>query len=141
MEVPPPGRPHGGSAFNSHRVARNRWSRPGEIDTSRIWRCLVVVCLPLFAPHSLAAREIVIRHFDEQVVINTDGTIEVTENIEAQFIGSNWHGIYRTIPVEYVTPQGLNYTLSLELLSVTDDAGQPLKYERSWQGRNVQFKI
>jgi len=89
----------------------------------------------------LAAREIVIRHFDEQVVINTDGTIEVTENIEAQFIGSNWHGIYRTIPVEYVTPQGLNYTLSLELLSVTDDAGQPLKYERSWQGRNVQFKI
>ena len=74
-------------------------------------------------------------------MINTDGTIEVTENIQAQFIGSNWHGIYRRIPVQYVTPQGLNYTVLLELLSVTDDAGQPLKYERSWPGRNVQFKI
>ena len=54
-----------------------------------------------------------------------NGTIEITETIEAQFIGSNWHGIFRTIPVEYTTPQGLNYTLFLEPLSVKDDTGHP----------------
>jgi uncharacterized membrane protein len=105
-------------------------------------RCVVIVCLLAFlAPFSLAVRSIVIQHFDEHVVINPDGMIEVTETIEAEFIGSNWHGIYRTIPIEYATPQGLNYTLFLEPLSVTDDTGQPLKYERSWQGRNTKFTI
>jgi hypothetical protein len=104
-------------------------------------RATVVCLLALLGPLSLAAREIVIQHFDEQVVISRNGTIEVTETIEAQFIGENWHGIYRTIPVEYTTPQGLNYTLLLEPLSVTDDTGQPLKYERSWQGRNTKFRI
>ncbi|MGA8673781.1 MAG: DUF2207 domain-containing protein [Candidatus Acidiferrales bacterium] len=101
-----------------------------------------MVCLLAFlAPLSFGARELVIRHCDEQVVISPDGTIAVTETIEAEFIGSNWHGIYRTIPVEYVTPQGLNYTLFLEPLSKTDDTGQPLKYEQSWPGRNTKFKI
>jgi uncharacterized membrane protein YgcG len=105
-------------------------------------RSVVIVYLPAFlAPLSLGAWEIVIRHFDEQVVISPDGTIEVTETIEAEFIGSNWHGIYRTIPVEYVTPQGLNYSLFLERLSITDETGQPLKYEQSWRGRNTKFKI
>jgi uncharacterized membrane protein YgcG len=142
METLAPDYPRGGSVFSSQRQAGNCWNWPPEIDASRILRFAVMCCLlPFLVPLSLAAREIVIQHFDEQVVISPDGTIKVTETIEAQFIGSNWHGIYRTIPVEYITPQGLNYTLFLELLSVTDDAGQPLKYERSRQGRNTQFKI
>ena len=140
MESPAPA--CGGFAFSSQRQTANCWSWPREIGTSPILRCAVICCLlALLVPLSLAAREIVIQHFNERVVISPDGTIEVTETIEAQFIGSNWHGIYRTIPVEYITPAGLNYTLLLEPLSVTDDTGQPLKYERSWQGRNVQFKI
>ena len=142
MEILPPDCARAGSAFSSHRVAGNRWSRPCEIRTSPILRCVVIVCLLAFlAPLSLAARKIVIQHFDERVVINPDGMIEVTETIEAEFIGSNWHGIYRTIPVEYVTPQGLNYTLFLEPQSVTDESGQPLKYEQNRQGRNTKFKI
>jgi len=97
--------------------------------------------LALFAQLVVAAREIVIQHFDDTIAIRSDGTTDVTETIQAEFIGSNWHGIYRTIPVEYTTPQGFNYTLLLEPLSVTDEAGHPLRYERSWQGRNTQFKI
>jgi uncharacterized membrane protein YgcG len=128
--------------FSSQRQTGNCWSWPCEIGVSPILRCAVICCLlALVGPLSLAAREIVIQRFDEQVVISADGTIEVTETIEAQFIGSNWHGIYRTIPVGYVTPAGLTYTLLLEPLGVTDGAGQPLTYERSWPGRNVQFKI
>ncbi|MGA2646947.1 MAG: DUF2207 domain-containing protein [Candidatus Sulfotelmatobacter sp.] len=112
------------------------------MQTSPFFRRAVVACfLACLAPLSLAAREIVIQHFDEQIVISPDGTIEVAETIEARFIGSNWHGIYRTIPVDYITPAGLNYSLLLELRSVTDDAGQALTYERSSRGRDVQFKI
>jgi uncharacterized membrane protein len=108
---------------------------------SLVRRCLLVCLLALAAAIPAVARELVIHHFDEQVQIQADGTIEVTEIIEAQFIGTNWHGIYRIIPVEYTTPQGLNYTLFLDPLSVTDDDGHPLKYERSRQGRYTKFKI
>ena len=86
------------------------------------------------------ARELSIQHFDETVTVNADGTIEVTEIIEAHFTGS-WNGLYRTIPVEYDSPQHLNYSLLLEPLSVTDDDGHALKYEQKRQGRYLKFKI
>ena len=99
---------------------------------------LVVASLSFARPAS--ARQLVIQHFDDQVTVNADGTIEVSEVIDAKFTGS-WNGIYRTIPVEYTTPQGLNYTLFLEPLSITDDNGHALKYEQSRQGRYTKFKI
>lgn len=100
-----------------------------------VFLCLLAVALPL------SAREVVIRHFDARVTVNANGTIDVYETIEAQFRGSGWHGLYRTIPVEYVTPEGTNYTLFLEPLSATDDNANPLKWEQSRQGRDDKFKI
>ena len=64
----------------------------------------------------------------------------MTETIEANFIGE-WHGLYRTIPVEYVTPQGFNYTLFVKLDGATDAAGQSLKVESSRQGHYLKWKI
>ena len=82
--------------FSSQRQAENSWNWPCGIRAWPILRCVVIGCLlALLVTLPLAAREIVIQHFDEQVVISLDGTIEVREAIEAQFIGSNWHGIYR----------------------------------------------
>ena len=86
------------------------------------------------------ARDLTIQRFDETVTVNPNGTIEVTEIIEARFTGF-WHGIYRTIPVEYDSPQHLNYSLLLEPLSVTDDDGHALKYEQKREGRYLKFKI
>jgi hypothetical protein len=97
--------------------------------------CLLAVAIPV------SAREVVIRHFDARVTVKANGTIEVLETIEAQFIGSDWHGLYRTIPVEYATPEGTNYTLFLEPLSATDEDAHPLKWEQSRQGRYAKFKI
>jgi hypothetical protein len=54
-----------------------------------------LVALPAFA----AVRQIVIQHFDDEVVVSEDGTIDVTETIEARFSGENWHGLYRSIPI------------------------------------------
>ncbi len=54
----------------------------------------------------------------------------VTEHISLVFIGE-WHGIHRTLPIEYPGPHGTNYTLFLKVHSVTDDDGKALKYESS----------
>src|ERR1700722_1979491 len=87
-----------------------------------------------------AARQLRITHFDEQIEVRANGTIDVTEGIEVRFSGE-WHGIYRTIPIEYTTRQGFSYTLFLDPISVTDDAGRKLKYETSSAGRYTKYKI
>jgi len=68
-----------------------------------------------------------------------DSSLDVTETIEVQFIGS-WNGIFRTIPVEYPGPGGFNYSLFLTDASATE-SGTPLKTEKSRQGSNLEFKI
>ncbi len=101
---------------------------------------LAFIAALLLAPPTTQARDLTIQRFDETVTVNPNGTIEVTEIIEARFTGF-WHGIYRTIPVEYDSPQHLNYSLLLEPLSVTDDDGHALKYEQKREGRYLKFKI
>lgn len=66
--------------------------------------------------------------------------LDVTETIDVNFIGV-WHGMYRTIPVEYVTPQGFNYSLYVKFMGATDAADQPLKVESSRQGHYLKWKI
>ena len=60
-------------------------------------RVLLVALFVCCAALPAAARELRIRHFDAQIEVHTNGTIDVTETIEVQFTGV-WHGIYRTIP-------------------------------------------
>jgi len=101
---------------------------------------LSLLCL-LCLPSALFAKELRIEKFDCEVVITPDGAIDVTENIQVHFIGSPWHGLYREIPVEYVTPQGLNYSLFLSIKSVTDAAGNKLRYEVSRERQYRKLKI
>lgn len=101
---------------------------------------LVICLLASFAARPAAARTLTIQEFNEQVTIQSDGTVDVTEIIQAHFTG-HWNGIYRTIPVDYTGPGGLNYSLFLDVVSVTDDSGASLKYQRSRQGHSAKFKI
>ena len=78
--------------------------------------------------------------FSAEIFVQPDSALDVTETIEADFIGA-WHGLYRTIPVEYVTPQGFNYTLFVKLEGATDAAGQTLKVESSREGHYLKWKI
>jgi hypothetical protein len=103
-------------------------------------RIVAIILLALFAALPANARTLVFKHFDSQIQVRADGTIDVTEVMEAQFTGS-WHGIYRSIPVEYTNPEGLNYTLLLDQLSATDSEGQKLKLEQNREGRYIKFKI
>jgi len=87
------------------------------------------------------AKELRIENFDAHIVVSSNGTIDVTETIRAHFIGTNWHGLYRSIPVEYVTPQGLNYTLFLDVKQVTDGSGHRLKYDSNRVRHYRKLKI
>lgn len=89
---------------------------------------------------AVAQRTLVIQSFDATIDVSPDGSIVVEEVIVPRFTGS-WNGIFRTIPVEYRTPQGLNYTLRLDLEGATDDEGRALKVESSRERHYRKLKI
>src|SRR6266852_3812476 len=93
------------------------------------------------ATSALSTRELRIENFQSETVVMPDGTIDVTETIQAHFIGGPWHGLYRDIPVEYVTPQGLNYTLFLTVKSISDGNGNKLRFETSRVRHYRKLKI
>jgi Predicted membrane protein (DUF2207) C-terminal domain/Predicted membrane protein (DUF2207) N-terminal domain len=95
----------------------------------------------VFPALSLTTRELRIEKFDAQITVLPSSTIDVTESIGVHFIGGPWHGLYREIPVEYVTPQGLNYTLFLDVKRVADSNGRSLKYETSRERHYLKLKI
>jgi uncharacterized membrane protein YgcG len=95
----------------------------------------------LIAPvPATAQRSIVIERFAVEVDIHDDGTLDVVETIRPRFTGS-WNGIYRELPVEYRTPQGLNYTLRIDVRAVTDEAGATLRYESRRHRHYRQLQI
>jgi len=105
--------------------------------------CVIVLLFAFAFPAAsgYATRELRIENFHSETIVMPDGTIDVTETIQAHFIGGPWHGLYRTIPVEYVTPQGLNYALFLDVKHVTDGTGRALKYESSRERHYRKLKI
>src|SRR5467141_2827201 len=88
----------------------------------------------------VAAPQTVIESFDVEAAVLADGTLDVTEVIRPRFAAPR-NGIYRTIPVEYQTPQGFNYTLLLDVISITDENNHALKYESSRERHYRKFKI
>ena len=100
-----------------------------------------IMAVLLCGAATVHAKELRIESFNSHVVVTRDGTIDVTEKIEAHFIGGPWHGLYRSIPIEYVTPQGLNYTLFLSVKNVTDGNGHRLKFDSSRVRHYRKLKI
>jgi uncharacterized membrane protein YgcG len=98
---------------------------------------LVLVGNPAWAQQ----REQKLKKFFSEIVLAPDGKVAVTEKITFRFIGGPWHGIYRTIPVEYVGPSGLNYSLFLDVQRISDEDGQPLRYESTRQRQYRKLKI
>jgi hypothetical protein len=89
---------------------------------------------------SAQARSWRVTDFTDTISIAADDTTLVSEKITLAFVGE-WHGIHRTIPVEYPGPQGTNYTLFLDVMSVTDENGNKLKYDSSKSGATRDLKI
>jgi uncharacterized membrane protein YgcG len=107
-------------------------------------RALVAVLLLLCGlgcASAFTGRELRIEKFEAGIMVHPDSSIDVIETIQAHFLGGPWHGLYREIPVEYVTPQGLNYTLFLDVKSITGADGHALKYESSRERHYRKLKI
>jgi hypothetical protein len=81
-----------------------------------------------------------ITDFKDTISLGANGKVLVSEKITVAFIGT-WHGIRRTIPIEYPGPDGTNYTLFLDVLSVADENGNKLKYDSSKSGNSRELKI
>ena len=101
---------------------------------------LVLLFVTLAATSLSAQRSYSIERFDARIRVNRDASIDVTETITARFVGS-YNGLFRTIPLEYRTGQGLNWTLGVSLQSAQDDAGRNLRTETSRQGHYVKYKV
>ena len=104
-------------------------------------RAILLLCatiLGLAAP--TAAKSWRISNFHDDITVNRDGSASVDETISLVFVGE-WHGIHRTIPIEYPGPNGTNYQLFTDLKSVTDENGSKLKYDSSTSGAYRDLKI
>ena len=96
--------------------------------------CFFILTAPLFAESWR------ISNFEDTISVGADGSTLVKERINLVFVGT-WHGIHRTIPIEYPGPRGTNYTLFMDVKGVTDDAGQKLKYDSTTSGGYRDLKI
>ncbi len=100
---------------------------------------LLALCLCAFAQAAFA-KSWRIADFQDSITVEKDGSAVVTERITLVFEGE-WHGIHRTIPIEYPGPNGTNYELYINVASVTDDSGGALKYDSSASKGSRDLKI
>src|SRR5271169_3595050 len=117
------------------------WRRYRRWRQRRSWLRLyeLVACVLLLAA-PLAAKSWRVSDFQDNITVAQDGSAVVTERITLVFEGE-WHGIHRTIPIEYPGPNGTNYELFLTVTSVTDGSGAKLKYDSSTTHGSRDLKI
>ena len=102
--------------------------------------CLLLIGICLVPSAAAQVRNWHITDFKDTISIAPDGTAQVSEKITLAFVGA-WHGIHRTIPIEYPGPHGTNYTLFVDLHGITDENGNKLKYESRKSGPYRDLKI
>ena len=108
---------------------------------SSVFQVLCVLLLGILSSTSAAqSRNWRIADFKDTVSISSDGSALISEKITLVFVGQ-WHGIHRTIPIEYPGPHGTNYTLFVDVKSVTGEDGAKLKYDSSKSGDFRDLKI
>lgn len=103
----------------------------------RTWRLLLVAVL-LVLPSALSGqRSWFIEQFHTDLDVRQNGDVEVTESIRFRFNGS-WNGIYRDLRLTPPDVYGRRDLFDVDLVSITDDAGRPLRFESSRQGARTQ---
>jgi hypothetical protein len=90
--------------------------------------------VPALPSHLAAQRTLVIESFDSDLRVEPNGDVQVTETIRPRFQGS-WEGLIRKLSLEHLTAEGRRERLEVDLVSITDEAGEFLRYEASNQGR------
>jgi hypothetical protein len=115
-------------------------SYPARVLSLRLYDTALTLLLLLALAAPLAAKSWRISNFQDTITVNPDGSALVNETITLAFIGE-WHGIHRTMPIEYPGPNGTNYQLFIDITSITDENGAKLKYDSSTSGAYRDLKI
>ncbi len=101
---------------------------------------LLAIVLTIGAVCSASADE-VIRMFDADIVVQADGSLDVTETITVNAEGRQIRrGIYRDIPLKRLTDGGLWEDNGFDIVSIERD-GQPEQYKTEWQGRYLRIYL
>jgi hypothetical protein len=94
--------------------------------------CTLLSLLLCVLPAQAQERSWRISDFSADIEVHKDGSADINERISLVFIGA-FHGIHRYIPVDYVGPEGSNYSLFLKVQNVTDEEGRKLSYSTKKQ--------
>ena len=100
----------------------------------------LILVMAIGAPVSAERGGYFIESFDVDLRVQPDAELVVEERLVVDFSAPR-HGIYRTIPVDYVDPRGYVYSLGFRLTEVVDDQGQPHESEVTRDGRHVVIRI
>jgi hypothetical protein len=99
----------------------------------RMSRCALLLAGALvasLAPNANAqARSIRIRNFDALLIVHSDGSLDVTEELTVGFTGQ-WNGIIRDLSLHHNTAQGRRSKLDVTLGYITDETGERLRVEQ-----------
>ena len=105
----------------------------------------VAVALALFAiafaMQASADEGWVIQRFASDITIQKDASLHITEAIDVDFGAQQKHGIFRNIPVRYRWDDTHLRVYRLEVRSVTDGAGKPIRFATSDEGADKVIKI
>ena len=100
---------------------------------------LALFFLPLLSSTTYSQSNFVIEDFHSEVTIEQDTGITVKETIVVRFLIPR-HGIFRDIP--YIYPDGKRtIKADFKLVGVTDELGNPYKYELSTNRQMKNIKI
>lgn len=108
----------------------------------RLFKCVFSLLLVVifFTPFTTkAVGGFVIDNFKSEIVLNTDGTLTVTETIVVTF-NDKLHGIYRDIPVVYEKPDGSKQYTTVKVNSVSQN-NQSVQTEISRVGDYTRIRI
>lgn len=95
-----------------------------------------------FSGLAQSAGELVqIESINAQLVVRSDGAVQVTENIVANFNLSPGHGIYRDIPYVYQDKNGKKSYTEIEVIDAYNDSSEFHQYELIKNDANLRIKI
>lgn len=108
----------------------------------KIFRIFLLLLLAplLFTTSTSAQTTQKIDHFESDIIVRTDGSVEITEQILYDLGAQPLHGIFRDLPRAY-TDNGRAFILEPMVEGVTDENGEPYPYTTSRTDQFLRIKI
>ncbi len=82
-----------------------------------------------------------IASYDVHIAIQTDGTMQVKEQIVYDFGDLERHGIFRDIPYVTINDAGKRFAMDFSEAQVTDEKGNAYTFVQSTEGDDIRWKI